>query len=75
MGEIARDDCRHASFWSEHVVAAMSKGHALYERDTVNWTDLRGQRFMLPTADPGPDIRDMLIGMSPVSTYGTDLRL
>ena len=75
MGEIARDDCRHASFWSEHVVAAMSKGHALYERDTVNWTDLRGQRFMLPTADPGPDIRDMLIGRLWQSGARPDIQL
>ncbi|SNS98110.1 LysR family transcriptional regulator [Sphingopyxis indica] len=62
MGEVHRDDFRHASFWSEHVFVAMSNCHALSERDVVNWVDLRDQRFALPTADPGPEIRDMLIG-------------
>ncbi|MXO65312.1 LysR substrate-binding domain-containing protein [Altericroceibacterium endophyticum] len=62
MGEVDRDDFRHASFWSEHVFVAMSNYHALSERDVVNWVELRDQRFALPTADPGPEIRDMLIG-------------
>lgn len=62
MGEIARKDYRHASFWSEHVFVAMSSGHARSDREIVNWTNLRDRRFVLPTADPGPDIRDMLIG-------------
>lgn len=75
MGEIARDDYRHASFWSEHVFVAMSNGHALSEREAVNWTDLREQRFVLPTADPGPDIRDMLIGRLWQSGARPDIQL
>jgi len=62
MGEIAHDDYRYSSFWSEHVFVAMSSDHKLSDRAVINWTDLRDQRFVLPTADPGPDIRDMLIG-------------
>lgn len=62
MGEVDRDDFNHASFWSEHVFVAMSNGHSLSERDVVNWVDMRDQRFVLPTADPGPEIRDMLVG-------------
>ena len=75
LGEIARDDYRHASFWSEHVFVAMSKAHALSEREAVNWTDLREQRFVLPTADPGPDIRDMLIGRLWQSGARPDIQL
>ena len=62
LGEVEHNDFRHASFWSEHVFTAMSSGHALAARDIVTWMDLRDQQFVLPTADPGPDIRDMLIG-------------
>ncbi|MBX7484036.1 LysR family transcriptional regulator [Qipengyuania qiaonensis] len=62
MGEIASDDYRHASFWSEHVFVALSQSHVLSEREILNWTDLRDERFVVPTADPGPDIRDLLIG-------------
>lgn len=62
IGEVARDDYRHASLWSERVFVAMPDNHELATCKVVNWTDLREQRFVLPTADPGPDIRDMLIG-------------
>ncbi len=62
IGEVDRDDYRHVSFWSEHVYLAIPNNHELAEREIINWTDLREQRFVLPAADPGPDIRDMLIG-------------
>lgn len=62
LGEARRDGYRQASFWSEHVFVAMSSGHELATREIVNWTDLRDQRFVLPAADPGPEIRDMLLG-------------
>ena len=62
MGEVDREGFRHAPFWSEHVYVAMSSSHKLSGRDVVYWMDLREQRFVLPSADPGPEIRDMLIG-------------
>ncbi len=75
LGEITRDYYRHAPFWSEHVFAAMSTSHELSARKVINWTDLREQRFMLPAADPGPDIRDMLIGHLWQSGAGPDIEL
>ena len=61
-GEVDGNSCCHASFWSERVFVAMSTDHELATREFVNWTDLRDKSFVLPAADPGPDIRDMLIG-------------
>ena len=43
--------------------------------EIVNWTDLRHQRFVLPAADPGPDIRDMLLGRLWQSGAHPDIQL
>ena len=75
MGEVGRDDYRHASFWSERVFVALSNDHDLAERETLNWTEVRDQRFVLPTADPGPNIRDMLLGRLWQSGARPDIQL
>jgi DNA-binding transcriptional LysR family regulator len=62
LGEVDRCEYLHATFWSERVFIALAADHPLAARDVVHWTDLRDQRFILPAADPGPDIRDMLLG-------------
>lgn len=62
MGDVDRHQYRHATFWSERVFAAMPADHLLAALEIVHWTDLRDQRFVLGTADPGPDFRDMLLG-------------
>ncbi|WP_116968990.1 LysR family transcriptional regulator [Blastomonas sp. UPD001] len=62
LGEVERCEYLHATFWSERVFVALASDHLLAARDIVHWTDLRDQRFVLPAADPGPDIRDMLLG-------------
>lgn len=52
--------------WSEMVVAVIPRHHRLAERQNLQWTDLRGETFMLSYHDPGPDFADMLrakIGM------------
>lgn len=62
LGEAAHNGFRREVFWSERIFVALPTGHPLTEHDVVHWTDLRTQRFALPVADPGPDIRDMLVG-------------
>lgn len=49
--------------------------HPLAERDVVHWTDLRSERFLLPAADPGPEIQDMLLGRLAVSGVKPDIRM
>lgn len=61
--------------WSERILVALPAPHPLAERDLVHWTDLRGERFLLPAADPGPEIRDMLLGRLAVSGTKPDIRM
>tara|TARA_A100001391_G_scaffold198267_1_gene179626 strand:- start:951 stop:1865 length:915 start_codon:yes stop_codon:yes gene_type:complete len=75
VGEMARNDIRRESFWSERVLVALPASHRLAEREIIHWTDLRGERFLLPASDPGPEIRDMLLGRLAVSGMQPDIRM
>ena len=57
------------------MLVALPASHPLAERDVVHWTDLRGEHFLLPVADPGPEIRDMLLGRLAVSGATPDIRM
>ncbi len=61
LGEPAHRDYAHLSLWSERVMVAFPKTHALTERDFVYWTDLKSERFVMSLRDPGPEIRDILL--------------
>lgn len=74
-GEAAHDGYRREAFWSERVMVALSSSHPLAEREIVHWTDLRGERFLLPAADPGPEICDMLVGRLSVTGVQPDIRM
>jgi DNA-binding transcriptional LysR family regulator len=70
----------HAGFcseplWSERMLVALPSSHSLADRGVVLWTDLRGERLLLPIADPGPEIRDMLLGRLAVSAAKPDIRM
>ena len=75
LGDASHDGFRHEPFWSERVMVALPASHPLAERDLLHWTDLRRERFLLTAADPGPEIRDMLLGR--LSLVGTqpDIRM
>ncbi len=75
MGEAGHDGYRQEPFWSERILIALPAEHLLASRNTVHWTDLRAERFVLPAADPGPDIRDMLIGRLSSSGAHPDIRI
>jgi DNA-binding transcriptional LysR family regulator len=75
MGATSHDDYRCAPLWSERMLVALPTSHHLAERDVVHWTDLRGERFLLPADDPGPEIRDILLGRLSISGAKPDIRL
>jgi DNA-binding transcriptional LysR family regulator len=75
MGAADHEGFRSEPLWSERMLAALPASHLLAERDVVHWTDLRGERFLLPAADPGSDIRDMLLGRLAVSGIKPDIRM
>lgn len=75
IGEADHDGFRAEPFWSERILVATPAGHPLADCEMVHWTDLRSEGFILPAADPGPDIRDMLLGR--LGMYGSqpDIRI
>lgn len=75
MGAAGHEGFRCEPLWSERMLVALPASHPLAERDIVHWTDLRGERFLLPAADPGAEIRDMLLGRLAVSGAKPDIRM
>lgn len=75
MGVAGHDGFRCQALWSERILAALPASHPLAGRDVVHWTDLRGERFLLTVADPGPEMRDMLLGRLSVSGSKPDIRM
>lgn len=61
--------------WSERILAALPASHPLAEQEIVHWTDLRSEHLVLPAADPGPDIRDMLLGRLAITGGKLDIRM
>lgn len=75
MGAINHPGFRCEPLWSERMLVALPAAHLLAEREVVHWTDLRREHFRLPAADPGPDIRDMLLGRLSVSGANPNIRM
>jgi DNA-binding transcriptional LysR family regulator len=75
MGEAGHNGFRREAFWSERILVALPAKHELADREYVHWTDLRQERFGLPAADPGQDIRDMLLGRLPTSGVQPAIRI
>lgn len=74
-GEASYEGMRRAAFWSERILVALSVAHPLAERESVEWTDLRNETFRLSAADPGPEIRDMLLGRLAKSGARPNIRM
>jgi DNA-binding transcriptional LysR family regulator len=62
LGEPVYRDYAHMSLWSERIMVALHKTHRLAGSDFVYWTDLKGERFLMSLYDPGPEIKDVLLG-------------
>jgi len=75
MGATNHNGFRREQLWSERMLVALPATHRLAVHDVVLWTDLRCERFILPDADPGPEIRDILIGRLAMSGAKPDIRM
>ncbi len=75
MGTASNSGFRCETLWSEQMLVALPASHPLTEREIVHWTDLRGERFLLPAADPGPEIRDMLLGRLSIAGGKPDIKM
>ena len=61
LGEPNHSDYAHRSLWSDRIMVALPKDHFLAPRESVYWTDLKHERFLLSQRDPGPEIQDILL--------------
>ena len=61
-GEPTYPDYAHKSLWSDWIMVALPKDHPLAAREFVYSTDLKNERFLISRRDPGPEIRDVLLG-------------
>ena len=75
MGANGQNGLRCQPLWSERMLVALPISHSFADREMVYWTDLRGERFLLPAADPGPETRDMLLGRLPVHSGRLDIQM
>ena len=57
------DDWR-LPLWSERVVAAIPDDHPLCQRAAVEWSDLGGERILLTSQGPGPELEHLLMAKS-----------
>lgn len=75
MGTTSHNGFRCEPLWSERMLVALPTLHSLTDRDVVHWTDLRSEHFLLPAADPGPEIRDMLLSRIAMSGSKPNIRM
>jgi len=59
MGAAEHNGFRCEPLWSERMLVALPAPHPLAPSDVIHWTDLRNERFVLPAADPRPEMRDI----------------
>ncbi|TIN95499.1 MAG: LysR family transcriptional regulator [Mesorhizobium sp.] len=60
-GEPAGREGGAMALWGERIMVALPESHPLAANETVYWTDLRGETFLLSRRDPGPEFRDILL--------------
>lgn len=60
-GEPTAEGGKSMTLWSERIVVALPEAHRLAAKDVLYWTDLKPERFLLSTRDPGSEIQDILI--------------
>ncbi len=75
MGIASHNGFHCEAFWSERMLVALPATHLLIKHDVVYWTDLRDEQFLIPVADPGPEMRDILVGRLATSGAKTDIRM
>jgi len=60
-GEPTQREDRTLPLWSERILLALTEGHALADRETIYWTDLRDQTVLLSQRDQGREFEDILV--------------
>lgn len=54
--DLSGDGVTARTLWSERLMVALPKDHEFANRDTLYWTDLRRETFVLPSKAGGPGV-------------------
>lgn len=54
-------DCDQEHFWTEKVYVVLPRDHALAIHESLSWSQIRRQHFVVSETDPGPEIHDYLV--------------
>ncbi|CAM3308407.1 transcriptional regulator, LysR family [Paracoccus aminovorans] len=69
-GNGAIADCETAELWREQVHVAFSADHHLAERESIEWSWLRDQKFLVTKCAPGLEVHDYIVRrLADYSTY------
>ncbi len=55
------EDCHSRQLWTERLMVALPKDHALAKTDGVNWRDLMNETFLVRNDGDGPQMQDHVI--------------
>ncbi len=62
--------CDVEEFWRERVHVAMAAQHPLASNNALDWPQLRAERFIVSTMEPGPEVHDYIVRrIADYSTY------
>ncbi|QLH16391.1 LysR family substrate-binding domain-containing protein [Paracoccus pantotrophus] len=69
-GNGAIEDCDLLELWQERVHVAISASHPLACEPELDWPQLKSERFIVPSQEPGPEVHDYIIRrIADYSTY------
>lgn len=69
-GNGAIEDCDLLELWQERVHVAIPAAHPLAREPELDWPQLKGERFIVPSQEPGPEVHDYIIRrIADYSTY------
>lgn len=64
------EDCDQLELWQERVHVALPETHPLAEEPRLDWDQLTGERFIVPSQEPGPEVHHYIIRrIADYSTY------
>lgn len=62
--------CEVEQLWSERIHVAMADQHPLAGNERLDWPQLRKERFIVSTLEPGPEVHDYIVRrVADYSTY------
>lgn len=69
-GNASISDCDVEELWGERIYVAMAADHPLADCIALDWPQLRDERFIVPSQEPGPEVHNYIVRrISDFSTF------